>query len=204
MTSLHSFLEAAMMIQVILRQYPNKSKKPIQPPRWSPAPHHQAWGTPVTFTATVVVILPGVGTPTGNVEFSDGGVNLGTGSLGVGGQATLTTTLLSTGAHTISATYVGDANFDGSTAPGITQVVEGPPSVTMIDSNADTGDGQILEDEYTLAAITQLRVVFNKTMNADTASDLGDATNPLNYSLMRDGTVLVTLNNYFVINPCQF
>jgi LPXTG-site transpeptidase (sortase) family protein len=141
------------------------------------------FGSTVTFTATVTE--PGAGTPTGAVEFFDGGISLGTGTL-VGGQAIFSTTSLAVGSHTITATYLGDVNFGGSTSPGLTQVVEGLPSVLQL---TDNFGGVILENGHTSAAINQLLVVFSKDMNA------ADAQTLANYSLVRDGSTVITINS---------
>ncbi|MBI5031485.1 MAG: Ig-like domain repeat protein [Chloroflexi bacterium] len=73
------------------------------------------FGQSVTFTATVGATPPGNGTPTGSVQFKDNGVNLGNSVLLVGGQASVNTTNLSVGNHTITAVYNGDGNFITST-----------------------------------------------------------------------------------------
>lgn len=69
-------------------------------------------GDPITFTATVSPIGPGAGVPTGTVQFLAGTTVLGSAALS-DAVAALTTTLAS-GAHAISARYLGDANFVGS------------------------------------------------------------------------------------------
>jgi large repetitive protein len=71
----------------------------------------------VMFTATVTVVAPGGGTPTGTVTFFDGAASLGAMTLDAGGQASLTTNTLSPGTHTIKARYDGDGNFTVSTSP---------------------------------------------------------------------------------------
>jgi hypothetical protein len=74
-------------------------------------------GQSVTFTATV--------TPsgaTGSVGFYDGKKLLGTRTLS-GGTASLSTSNLSAGSHSITAKYNGDANFNGSTSAVLTQTV---------------------------------------------------------------------------------
>ena len=43
-------------------------------------------------------------------------------------QATISTTFLTATSHTITAVYSGDTNYAGSTSPGLTQVVNRPPS----------------------------------------------------------------------------
>jgi CSLREA domain-containing protein len=66
----------------------------------------------VTFTATVT----GIGTPTGTVQFTDNGSNLGSPvPLNSSGVAKLTSSALAPGVHTITAVYSGDGNLAGST-----------------------------------------------------------------------------------------
>jgi uncharacterized repeat protein (TIGR01451 family) len=71
-----------------------------------------SYGDPVTFTATV---SGSSGTPTGTVTFKDGATTLGTVPL-VAGTASFTTSTLTTGVHTISAVYSGDATYGPSSA----------------------------------------------------------------------------------------
>lgn len=75
-------------------------------------------GQSVTFTATVAGT-----TPTGTVQFRDGGVNLGTPVALAGGVATFPTSSLAAGTHSITAAYSGDADDAASTSPAISQVV---------------------------------------------------------------------------------
>ena len=83
------------------------------------------FGRPVTFTATVSVSSPGVGTPTGMVTFKDGGTSLGTGALTGGTTATLASASgLSVATHTITAVYGGDVNFSGGTSGPLVQQVD--------------------------------------------------------------------------------
>lgn len=77
---------------------------------------------PVTFTATVTSTN---GTPTGNVNFSDGGVVIGTAAL-TSGVATFTTAALALGTHSIVASYGGTAAFVASTSTALSQAVNVP------------------------------------------------------------------------------
>ncbi len=81
-----------------------------------------AFGTSVTFTATLTAVSPGAGTPTGTVTFLDNGSSIGTGSL-IDGVATFTTTTLPVGSNSITATYGGDTDFTGSTSSALSQTV---------------------------------------------------------------------------------
>jgi hypothetical protein len=91
---------------------------------------------PVTFTATVTAAGRGVRTvPTGTVTFYDGGNALGSGTLS-GGQTTITTSSLTVGSHSITATYAGDSSFFQSTSATLTQVVNSTGSTPGYKVNA--------------------------------------------------------------------
>lgn len=76
-------------------------------------------GTPVTYTATVTSVFPGPAPVEGAVQFRDTGTAIsGCAPVTVtAGTATCTTTYSAVGAHSITATYGGDANFTSSTEP---------------------------------------------------------------------------------------
>jgi len=80
-------------------------------------------GEAVTFTATVAP-TSGAGTPTGNVVFTIDGATQPAAALDGSGKATLTLSDLTTGTHTIQASYGGDAVFLTSTSPALSQVVD--------------------------------------------------------------------------------
>ena len=97
-------------------------------------------GQAVTFTATVTGLA---GSPplTGSVTFTDGATTLGTVTLSAGGQATLTTSALAFGPHTITASYSGDASHAASSAT-LTQTVKRLKSTTSVkssDSSSNVG-----------------------------------------------------------------
>ena len=84
---------------------------------------------PLTFTAAV---LGGSATAaTGTVTFFDGTVTLGTGTLNTAAQATMTTSSLAAGAHTLTARYTGDASYLGSTSADMAITVATPPDFTV-------------------------------------------------------------------------
>jgi hypothetical protein len=74
---------------------------------------------PVSFTATVSVVLPGAGSPSGSVNFFNRESKIGSGTLS-GGVATLSTSSLPPGSDSIRAIYVPDTasspDFIGSTS----------------------------------------------------------------------------------------
>ncbi len=97
-----------------------------------------AFGAPVTLTATVSVPPPAVGIPSGSVAFYDGGILLGVGELNEvlgNDQATFTATDLAVGAHSFTATYIGDFNFGGSSSGAVAHTVAGDPTTTAVVSS---------------------------------------------------------------------
>ena len=92
-------------------------------------------GTNVTFTATITGSAGQ--TPTGTVTFKDGGATLGTGTLNGSGVATFSTPTLAPGAHTITATYGGDAHSSTSTSGSLTETVNQLSTTTSLSSNAN-------------------------------------------------------------------
>lgn len=91
------------------------------------------FGQSVTFTATVT---SNGGTPSGNVEFKDGAQLLGAATLSAG-IAILTTSKLAVGQHSITASFVGNSNFDASTSPALTQTVNKASTSTSLTSSAN-------------------------------------------------------------------
>jgi len=76
-------------------------------------------GQPLTFMAAVAVTAPGSGHPGGTVIFTDGSTTISDCAaqpLSATSAATCTTSALGIGSHSVSASYNGDANFNGSTA----------------------------------------------------------------------------------------
>lgn len=85
----------------------------------------------VTFTAT---LKGNCNTPTGTVTFLDGSTILGTAPLNGSAVASFMTSFLFVGAHSITATYPGDYNFDDATSNIVTEVITGPPTRTVLKS----------------------------------------------------------------------
>jgi hypothetical protein len=91
---------------------------------------------PIDFTATVVSVPPGLGTPTGTIVFSADGTHIGNPVSLVNGSATVTTLTLTAGTHTITAAYSGDGNFSASTTTLVpNQQVKKADTITFIYSN---------------------------------------------------------------------
>ena len=89
------------------------------------------YGVPVTFTATVQVKPPAVGTASGSVTFFKGASTVGPPVPLVGGVAEITTATLGLGSTTVVAVYSGDDDFDTSQAT-LRHKVTGTPTVTAL------------------------------------------------------------------------
>ena len=72
-------------------------------------------GSPVTFTATVT---GSYGQPTGAIDFFRGATPLGTATL-VNGVATFTLNAPSAGTYSVTASYLGDTNYNTATSPAL-------------------------------------------------------------------------------------
>src|SRR5262249_54040704 len=90
------------------------------------------FGQSVTFTATITT--PGVGTPTGTIEFFDGTTDLGPGKPLVGNgstaTSTITTSTLTAGTHTILAVFTPGGSFQGSSGMLSQLINQATPTVT--------------------------------------------------------------------------
>ncbi len=96
-------------------------------------------GTPVTFTA--VVTATGTTAASGTVTFYDGTVQIGSGTLAASGTTTavasLQTSALAAGTHSITAAYGGDAKDFTSTSAGLSETVNIASSTTMLAASAN-------------------------------------------------------------------
>jgi hypothetical protein len=91
-------------------------------------PNPSDFGQVVTFTATVAPFASLI--PTGVVTFTEGLIVLGSGVLDASGVAVFETSALAAGEHTITAKYIGDDHFSGSSSSPLVQVVH--PAVTLV------------------------------------------------------------------------
>ena len=89
----------------------------------SVAPNPSNFGQSVTLAATVAPVAPGASTATGKVTFFDGSTTLGTSTLSSTDKATLTTSALAAGNHSLTAFYSGDPNFSGSSSSALADQV---------------------------------------------------------------------------------
>jgi hypothetical protein len=131
-------------------------------------------GQAVTFTASVSAALAGVGTPTGSVDFFDTTTNTDLGSVPlVNGTASLTTTALGVGSHSISALYGGTGNFLSSAGSTALTVIP-PASLSGLvftdfndDGQVDFGEQGIADVLITLTGTDDLGHSVNLTQPTD-------------------------------------
>ena len=97
-------------------------------------PTPSSFGQQVTLTATVTPAAA-----TGQVSFYDGVTMLGAGTISAS-KATLKTTLLPAGARSLRAFYAGDATYNVSTSPSVTQTVSAVPSTTFFGASGSPFD----------------------------------------------------------------
>ena len=96
------------------------------------------YGQTLTLTSKVSANTSGAGTPSGIVTFKDGTIVIGTQTLNNVGVATLTTSLLSVGSHSITAVYGGDNTFKTSTSAAFSQVVNQAATTSLLTSSANS------------------------------------------------------------------
>ncbi|HEX5234993.1 MAG TPA: Ig-like domain repeat protein [Silvibacterium sp.] len=147
------------------------------------------FGQSVTFTASVSVVAPAAGNPTGTVQFEDNNSLIGAPTSLSGGSANLTISNLQAGPHSISALYSGDANFNGSsvTSP-LPQTVS---KATPIFSNL-TASQTIAFGTKTISVSGHLAAPTATPPDADTATILINST-PVTVALS-GGAFSATLN----------
>jgi hypothetical protein len=92
------------------------------------APNPARFGLPVTSSA-IVTGVNGIN-PTGKVVFKDGAIIIGTASISRA-TATIITTTLAIGVHSIVASYLGDDNYAGSDSRPYTQTIDKGEAATM-------------------------------------------------------------------------
>ena len=104
-------------------------------------------GQPVTITYSVSVNAPGAGSPTGTVTITDAdsaqtcSASVATGSCQIAFAAA--------GTHNLTATYGGDANFNGSAStPATVHVVNKAATTTAI--TGDSPDPSVVDQTYTV------------------------------------------------------
>lgn len=166
----------------------------------SSSPNPSNFGQSVNFAAQVA-ITSGSGTPTGNVTFFDGGTQLGAPvTISASGLANFSTSALTVGAHTITATYNGDTNDSSSTSSDLTQTVEEPTATTVVSSGSPSNLGASVTFTATVSTPSGGGVAPDGTVTfMDGANTLGTValtgtTAAYTTSSLPDGNNAITAN----------
>jgi hypothetical protein len=120
-------------------------------------------GQPVKFTATVSPLSSSLPMPTGTVDFYDTSTDtdLGTATVDVSGQVSLTTWDLGVGDNEITATYSGDDNYSGGVSPsGADLSARGQQAVAGYANDASSGTGSATIDQQ----VQQPNIITASTM----------------------------------------
>jgi hypothetical protein len=131
-------------------------------------------GFQVTFTATVAVVSPGTGTPTGSVTFMDGMSTLGTQPLS-NGAAAFSTSSLTIGTHSITAIYGGTPSFGGSPSNTVMQnVISGTAAHFVVSAPSTTKAGSPFSFVVTAKdAFGNVSTTFSDTVTVTTSDATG-------------------------------
>jgi large repetitive protein len=152
----------------------------------NPALHGQS----TAITASLSVTAPGVGTPTGVITITDGSItciaNLPATS------CNLTFTVL--GSHTISATYSGDANFNGSNGTSPLTVNDVPVAGLAAQNSSPTRLDDATFFTATLTTGTNVTYVWNF---GDGSPTVNGANVSHTYAVSSTYTAIVTATNSF-------
>lgn len=143
----------------------------------STSPNPSTFGQSVTLTTIVSPVAPGAGTPTGIVTFRDGAATLGTAALNSTDTATLTTSSLAAGTHSLTASYGGDANFIASASSAVSEQVGCGLSIAVSPSTVARGGRITATGTLRSCATMTQTVVIKFTLTGPLAPNSCSATN---------------------------
>ena len=109
------------------------------------APNPSSYGQSVTYMATITAATgyPGAGTPTGTVTFSQGATTLASAvPVNGSGQASFSTSALSVGSHTITASFTGTNDWQNSSGNAAPQAVQDATSTAVVSTPNPSPYGQ--------------------------------------------------------------
>ena len=120
----------------------------------SATPNASVYGEDVTIAATVSVVSPASGTPTGTIAFYADGVSLGSEAVDAYGNASIDVTSLAAGSDTITASYSGDANFGAQSCAARRSADGEPPGNTLTQVSSAPNPSSVGQDVTIDAAVT--------------------------------------------------
>jgi hypothetical protein len=122
--------------------------------------------------------------PTGKVVFIDGATIIGTASIS-GATATIITTTLAVGVHSIVASYLGDDNYAGSASKPYAQTIDQGEAATMTIASSIN------------PSVFGTNVVFTATLNSGATGTVtfSDGSNVLGVAnITSSGTASISVN----------
>jgi hypothetical protein len=135
------------------------------------------YGQNVTFTATA---QGNHAVPSGQIEFLDGSSVIAAATLNPAGIATVSTSSLAVGAHSITARYAATQNFQAATSAMLSEAIQSPApiaSVTTLAANINPAtNGQTVTFTANVAAPGSSLVPAGTLTFLDGSSTLGTAT----------------------------
>ena len=152
------------------------------------APDPSLQGQAVNVTCVVSATAPGGGTPTGSITVSDG-VDNAVGTL-VAGSGSASITLNTAGVRTLTVTYSGDANFNGSNNTAGHLVISNQPPVP----------GAVSAQRYPTQSV---KVPVAQIIGAATDPDAGDTISLVSVANGANGTAQI-VGNFVLYQPTSF
>jgi len=155
-------------------------------------------GAAVMLTAAVKPVAPAAGPAVGLVQFMDGEANLGTAvALDTSGNAHLTKSNFTIGAHSITAKYLGATIANASASTAFTQtIVKAAPSVTLLTPPSTVLQGQSDTFKASVTGISGTaatgNVTFKDGITTLTTVALASGVAPLNIASLAAGTHSIT------------
>jgi hypothetical protein len=111
---------------------------------------------PATFGTSIAFTAQTASSATGTMSFLDGATLLGTGTIS-GGVATFTTNTLSTGSHSLTASYPGDTDYSAAFSPVVTQVItKASATMSMTSSKNPSNYGDLVTFTVTATGLAGL------------------------------------------------
>ena len=139
------------------------------------SPNPGIFGQSVTLAATISHTT-GSGVPSGTVTFSEGGTTLGTATLDSTGAASFSTTALSVGSDTFTASYSGDTTYAASSDTVTETVNQAPTSTALTASPNSAVSGQPVTFTATVSGTTGSGTPTGTVTFSEGSTTLGTAT----------------------------
>jgi hypothetical protein len=132
------------------------------------------YGSPVNFTAAITTPLSGAPTPTGTVQFFDGGSAIQTPIAVTNGQAQLSDSSLSVGPHTITAVYspAAPTPFVGISTNSLVETITQAAPTTSLSAPASAA----YQSTFTVTPTTNASTTATITANAGSVCTIAGTT----------------------------